>query len=94
MPADRIRSVFKHDNLTHLAGGWFARRYINNILGGKDWFQSLTVLGLIVWIGAESAVRGVCSAEVVPVEWCTPMLKYVMGFGQILTILGVRRGGK
>jgi len=90
---NRIKAVFRHENITHVLGGWVLRRQINRVLG-KDWYRSLTIWGLILWTGADSAVRGVCGAGLVPPEYCTPLLKYVMTAGQILTILSVRRGGK
>ena len=93
MRSNRVRMIFTRENGRRVAGGGPRRPAIRYFLG-KDWWESWTAVGLIVWTGARSAVESVCGAGLVPQEWCVPMLQYLTMAGQILTILGVRRGGR
>lgn len=72
-------------------GGWLFRPYIQKVLGGKDWFQSLTVLGLLIFVGAEAVVNEVCARDLASAALCAQAVSFLKTMGGILTVLGVRR---
>lgn len=77
-----------------LIQGWFLRRTINRVLGGKDWYESFTAWGLIIWTATEAGAVQICGQGLLPQADCDLIQFWIVKAGQALTILGVRRGGK
>ena len=72
-------------------GGWFLRPYIQQVLGGKDWFESLTVWGLIIFVAADAVTAEVCARGLMSAAWCADAVGFLKTVGGILGVLGVRR---
>ena len=66
--------------------------WINNIFGGKSWYNSFTAWGLILFTAGDAAVGAVCNeSSILPVAFCATATAVVKGLGGILTVLGLRR---
>ena len=72
-------------------GGWFLRPYLQKLLGGSDWFQSITVWGLIVVVTAETFVGELGARGFISVDSFDTTVLYLQRAGEILAVLGVRR---
>lgn len=72
-------------------GGYILRPYIRRLLG-KDWFESWTTIGLIVYFAADGAVDAVCGDTLMlSAVFCAKATAFLKGFGTVLTVLGIRR---
>lgn len=63
---------------------------LENMLG-KPWFKSLTVWGLILWVGASASLNEACSGGLLASGTCDTLTHITAGVGQVLTFLGIRR---
>lgn len=70
-------------------------KVMRNIVGEKPWYESWTVVGLVVWQLAGSISSTLCSpdlgVQIIPESWCATIEAVLAGVGQILTVLGIRR---
>jgi hypothetical protein len=85
MPVQKI----KNGTVT-IVGGWFLREYIQQFLG-KDWFQSLTVWGLIVIAAANAGIDAACQLEIMYIDDCAWAASFFDKIGRVLVVLGIRR---
>jgi len=60
---------------------------------GKSPLQSMTVWGLFIWQAAAGIAEIICTegSGLLPGAWCSSVETFVLGFGQVLTFLGIRR---
>lgn len=82
------------DRLKAIIGGWFLRDYIRTFLGDKDWFESLTVVGLILVAAAQAGFVSACGQNFLTAEQCATGAVWFTRLGEVMVIFGVRRGGK
>ena len=62
---------------------------------GKNPFTSWTMWGLAIWKASSVIAETVCGVDsVLPAEWCLYAKAGIEGFGQVLTVVGVRRAIK
>ena len=74
--------------------GAFLRSWIQKQLG-KDWYDSWTVWGLIIYNTADYAVGAVCGDELMmSAVFCAKATSVLKTFGAVLTVLGIRRAAR
>lgn len=67
-------------------------KLFGNILGGKEWYYSLTVWGLVVYTTGESVVNAICELDLVSQALCNNVLMPAVEKGWVvLGVLGIRR---
>jgi hypothetical protein len=64
---------------------------VSALLGGKAWYKSMTVMGLVLWQGVSAALTGACDQGLMEVATCDSITAWTSSAGQILAVLGVRR---
>ncbi len=65
---------------------------LNSLVGGKAWYKSMTVWGLLTLAMGEKAVSLLCGDPgILPAPVCGPLTGIVNGLGIVLTGLGIRR---
>jgi hypothetical protein len=72
-------------------GGWILRPYIQRVLAGKDWFESITVWAMILVLTAEQLVSQMSAYGLLSEVYYDQAVFYLQRTGEILVILGVRR---
>lgn len=66
---------------------------MDKLLGGKPWYESLTVWGVIIISTAQTFVTGACDPEaaVLGAAACGILVKGLTLVGGILTTFGIRK---
>ena len=82
-------------SIKNAIAGAFLRNWIQKNLG-KDWFNSMTIWGLIIYNAADGAMGAVCGGGemLVSAVLCAKAAAVLKGFGGVLTILGIRRAAQ
>ena len=67
---------------------------LSTFFGGKPWWQSWTARGLILWQGAGVVLEWACGPQVslITAETCAMLTGGAETLGQILVVLGIRKG--
>ena len=82
------------DKVNMILGGWVLRPYINKLLGGKDFWESYTAVGLIIIAAAQAGFVSACGQNFLTAEQCATGAVWFTRLGEVMVIFGVRRGGK
>ena len=81
-------------SIKNAIAGAFLRSWIQKQLG-KDWYDSWTVWGLIIYHAAEGAVGAVCGDELMmSAVFCAKATAALKTVGGVLTVLGIRRAAR
>ena len=64
----------------------------NGIFGDKNWFQSLTAWGLVLFAAATAGAESACAAGMASVETCSVIQDVATKISAVLVTLGLRKG--
>lgn len=89
MALERLKGL--RDNGSAVVGGWFLRKYIQRALGGKDWWQSWTAVGLILFETSQTFADTACEQGLFSWDQCETIETVLYKLGVALIALGIRR---
>ena len=78
------------ESIKNAIAGAVLRPWIKKKLG-KDWYNSWTMWGIVIYAMAEAGAEMACELGALSVEQCFVASRWVENVGKVLVILGVRR---
>jgi hypothetical protein len=78
------------ESIKTAVAGAFLRPWIRRQLG-KDWYESLTIWGLVLHESASTLVNEACTLGALDTAFCSDAIGFLETVGKVLIVVGIRR---